>query len=157
MLHYKVSTSKGGNVIPKTGFLITSLLLTLLFIPQAIAIDYIEDLLDPSDRVAQPPEVPSGFDFDDVIFTREYFYSVTHGIIQYRNTGTGLWNTLDLNLNTPSPEQELRSTPPESIPRPSEDVRSQITKEGVDPQPETKKTREQILRELEKSVGVPRY
>lgn len=163
VLQFKVSRSKGRNVIPITGTIITSFIFLLLSSPQAIAIDYVKELLDPTDRVERPPEVPIGYDFDDVIFNREYFYSTTQGVIQYRNTGSGLWNSLDLNLkNAPSGEQPLREVPEEdswenevapgtvgakTSSQPPSDVRQQITKPG-----NKEKTREDVLRELQRDV-----
>ena len=149
-------------MIPKTGIIITSLIVLLLSTTHSVAVDFIKELLDPSDKVERPPEVPIGYDFDDVIFDREYFYSTTQGLVQYRNTGSGLWNSLDLNLKKDPNEEPLREAPPESIPKPPQsaadrdDVMTQITKDGAEQPKKKRKTREEILRELEKTVGVPR-
>lgn len=144
---------------------VTAALILLLLISQTgYTQEFIKELLDPSNKAERPPEVPIGFDFDDVIFDREYFYSTTQGLVQYRNTGSGLWNSLELNLKKDPNEEPLREAPPESIPKPPEsaaaggdDVRTQITKPGAEPPKKKRKTREEILRELEKTVGVPRH
>ncbi len=141
---------------------ITSFILLLLFTAITVAEDFIEDLIDPRDRMERRPEVPIGYDFDDVIFNREYFYTVTEGTIQFRNSNSGPWKSLDLKLGVAKPgDQTLREVPAEGSwenevapptveARPSgqssDDVREQITK------PEKEKTREEVLRELQRKV-----
>ena len=143
-------------MIPTNRSLITSFILFISFIPISIAEDYIEDLVDPQDRLERGPEVTAGYDFDNVIFDREYFYSLTEGIIQFRNSNSGPWKSLDLNLGVMrTGDEELADVPAEDswenevAPRSassSADVRKQITK------PERKKTREDVLRELQRKV-----
>ena len=146
-------------ILRKRG-LITSFILLLSFTAIAIAEDFIEDLVDPRDRMERGPEVPIGYDFDNVIFNREYFYSLNEGIIQFRNSNNGPWKLLDLNLGVVKPgDQNLKEVPAErpawvnESPAPgtgassSGDVRRQMTK------PEKKgKTREEVLRELQRKV-----
>lgn len=148
-------------ILKKCG-LITSFIILLSFTAISLAEDYIEDLVDPKDRMERGPEVPIGYDFDNVIFNREYFYSLNEGIIQFRNSNHGPWKSLDLNLGVVKPgDQNLKEVPAEPPPWVNEnstadtepragstgDVRRQITK------PEKKeKTREEVLRELQKNV-----
>lgn len=153
---------QGGYVrLSKTG-LFTSFILLLLFTAISLAEDFIEDLIDPKDRMERGPEVPIGYDFNNVFFDREYFYRVTEGIIQFRNSNSGPWKSLDLNLGVARPgDQTLKEVPAEDSwenevapatveARPSgqssDGVREQITK------PEKKKTREDVLRELQRKV-----
>lgn len=147
--------------------LITSFILLFLFAAISAAEDYIEDLLDPRDRMERGPEVPIGYDFDNVIFDREYFYSVTEGIIQFRNSNDGPWKSLNLNLGVvKSGDQTLKEVPAEDSwendvapatveartpAQSSDDVRQQITKpKNIENKKE--KTREEVLRELQRKV-----
>ena len=157
-------------MIPKTGIIITSFL--LLFIQSTLtnAQDFIEDLVDPRDRMERSPETPIGYDFKNVIFDREYFYSITEGTIQFRNSNSGPWKSLDLKLGVSKPgDQTLKEVPAEGswqnevapgvvdAPAGNEEVRRQITKPEAEHAAEKRrKTREEILRELERTVGVPR-
>ena len=141
----------------------TSFILLLLLTGITTAEDYIEDLVDPKDRMERGPEVPIGYDFDNVIFDREYFYSVTEGIIQFRNSNDGPWKSLDLNLGVVrSGDQNLKEVPAEdswenevapgtvdalSATKASTEVRQQITKTE-----KKEMTREEVLRELQRKV-----
>jgi hypothetical protein len=146
--------------------LITSFTLLFLFTAITAAEDYIEDLLYPKDRMERAPEVPIGYDFDNVIFGREYFYSLTEGIIQFRNSNSGPWKSLDLNLGVVKPsDQTLKEVPAvdswenDVAPRtveapaaaPSNDVRQQITK-PKNMENKKQKEREDVLRDLQRSV-----
>lgn len=147
--------------------LITFLIVVLSFTAVTSAEDYLEDLVDPRDRMERGPEVSAGYDFDNVIFNREYFYSLTEGIIQFRNSNNGPWKTLDLNIGVMRPDdEELTEVPAEdswenevapatvearTTAGSSAKVRQQITKpENIENKNE--KTREKVLRELQRSI-----
>ena len=152
----------------KKVLIFTTLLLLAFPTTYTQAQDFILDLLDPIYSLERRPEVPIGYDFEEDFFSREYFYEVNDGTLQLRNSPDSPWTSLDLKLAVAKPgDQTLREGPSESFSRPpdSDDVRSQITKPGAESvqEPESpeelknKKTREDVLRELEKTVGVPRY
>lgn len=61
----------------------------------AFAEDYFKNALVPEGADDRSCQVYPAYDFEDVIFTREYFYSLEEGMAQYDRTYGGTWNALD--------------------------------------------------------------
>lgn len=140
------------------------MILLLSFTAVSSAGDYFRDLIDPKDRMERGPEVRIGYDFDNVIFDREYFYSLQEGILQFRQSDKGPWKTLELNLgvmrpdgegltevSSEKPAWERGGSAPESVaspPAPSDPV---VQRDGPKARKKVK-TREEVLREIRSNV-----
>lgn len=74
-------------------------LLTILPGPGAAsADDILGKFLTPEGADDRSNRVYPGYDFEDVIFTREYFYTLEEGTRQLRRSTTGPWKYMDLDL-----------------------------------------------------------
>ena len=77
------------------------ILLALLLLPvsgPALADDYLSKALVPEGSEDRSTQLYPVNDFDDVIFNREYFYSLEEGKAQYDRSGGSTWKTLDFDL-----------------------------------------------------------
>jgi hypothetical protein len=78
--------------------LIISVFISLfLFLPMSRGVfagDYLENALMPPGADDRSNQVYPSFDFEDVIFTREYFYCLDEGKAQYERKYGGTWNAL---------------------------------------------------------------
>ena len=85
---------------------IPTVLLALLFMlpafGQAHADDYFKKAFMPDGADNKTKQIYPADDFDDVIFTREYFYSLEEGMRQLDRPGSGSWSN----------EMELEYIPP---------------------------------------------
>ncbi|MEW6144520.1 MAG: hypothetical protein AB1598_05825 [Thermodesulfobacteriota bacterium] len=80
--------------------LLTALLITFLLTAArggALADDYFEKAVSPEGADDRSSQVYPAYDFEDVIFTREYFYTLEEGRAQLERSG-GTWKTLDFNF-----------------------------------------------------------
>lgn len=143
---------------------VLGLVLLFSFTAVSAAGDYFEDLVDPKDRMERGPEVHTGFDFDNVVFDREYFYSLNEGILQFRHSNKGPWKTLDLNLgvmkrggeeltevSSEKPAWEREDSSAESVARPEAPSEPELQGDGTKGRKKVK-TREEVLRELRNEV-----
>ncbi|HKQ33239.1 MAG TPA: hypothetical protein VJV40_08540 [Thermodesulfobacteriota bacterium] len=76
-------------------------LLVLLLFPvsnAALAGDYLSEAVTPSGAEDRSDQLYPVNDFDDVIFNREYFYTLEEGKVQYDRSGGTTWKTLDFDL-----------------------------------------------------------
>jgi len=76
-------------------------LLLLLLFPvsnAASAEDYLSEAVTPSGAEDRSGQLYPVNDFDDVIFNREYFYTLEEGKAQLDRSGGGTWKTLDFDL-----------------------------------------------------------
>ncbi len=76
-------------------------LLFLLLFPvsnAALAEDYLSEAVNPSGAEDRSEQLYPVNDFDDVIFNREYFYTLEEGKAQYDRSGGSTWKTLDFDL-----------------------------------------------------------
>ncbi|MEQ9619851.1 MAG: hypothetical protein RIG61_11860 [Deltaproteobacteria bacterium] len=85
-------------------FLLGVLLSILPGAGMAAADDVLEKFLTPKGADDRSNRVYPGYDFEDVIFTREYFYSLEEGTRQLRRSTTGPWKYMDLDLTPAKPE-----------------------------------------------------
>lgn len=85
---------------------LTTVLLALLFLLPAFGQDstdgYFKKAFMPDGADNKTQQIYPADDFDDVIFTREYFYSLEEGMRQLDRPGSGSWNN----------EMELEFVPP---------------------------------------------
>lgn len=80
--------------------LLVILLVLLLFpVPMAaLADDYFKNALFPAGADDRGCQLYPAYDFEDVIFNREYFYTLEEGKAQLDRSGGGTWKTLDFDL-----------------------------------------------------------
>jgi len=64
----------------------------------ALADDYFKNALSPEGADDRSSQVYPAFDFEDVMFSREYFYTLEEGKAQYDRSGGGTWKTLDFDF-----------------------------------------------------------
>lgn len=64
----------------------------------ALADDYFKNALAPEGADDRSSQVYPAYDFDDVMFSREYFYTLEEGKAQYDRSGGGTWKTFDFDL-----------------------------------------------------------
>jgi hypothetical protein len=77
------------------------LLFILLLLPvsnAAKAEDYLQKAVDPRGAEDRSTQLYPVNDFDDVIFNREYFYTLEEGKAQQDRSGGGTWKTLNFDL-----------------------------------------------------------
>ena len=77
------------------------LLFILLLLPvsnAAMADDYLKNALLPAGADDRGCQLYPSNDFDDVIFNREYFYTLEEGKAQQDRSGGGTWKTLNFDL-----------------------------------------------------------
>lgn len=76
------------------------LLLIMLFPVSnaALAEDYLSKAVNPPDAEDRSEQLYPVNDFDDVIFNREYFYTLEEGKAQLDRSGESTWKTLDFDL-----------------------------------------------------------
>jgi hypothetical protein len=75
--------------------------LVLLLFPvsnAAFADDYLSEAVTPSGSEDRSDQLYPVDDFEDVIFNREYFYTLEEGKAQYDRSGGSTWKTLDFDL-----------------------------------------------------------
>ncbi|MFI5323608.1 MAG: hypothetical protein ACHQ6U_08785 [Thermodesulfobacteriota bacterium] len=72
-----------------------SLLLLLPMWRGAFAGDYLKKAFIPAGADDRSDQIYPSFDFQDVVFNREYFYCLQEGKAQYERTYGGTWNALD--------------------------------------------------------------
>lgn len=87
-------------------------LLALLFVLPAFgesrADDYFKKAFMPEGADNKSNQIYPADDFDDVIFTREYFYSLEEGMQQMDRPGSGTWsNEMELEYVAPPPEGDV--------------------------------------------------
>lgn len=99
-------------------FLITVLFFCLFILlpapDRAFPEDYLKKALLPEGAEDRTVRVYPAFDFEDVIFTREYFYTMEEGILQLRRMTVSPWRKIevtrpgaeDVKVPTPEPEGE---------------------------------------------------
>ena len=79
--------------------LILSVFISLfLIIPMstgAFAGDYLKNAIMPPGADDRSMQLYPSFDFEDMIFNRQYFYCLEQGKGQYERTYGGSWNALD--------------------------------------------------------------
>jgi hypothetical protein len=63
----------------------------------ARADDYFENAFSPEGADDRSSQLYPAYDFEDVIFTREYFYTLEEGRAQTERSG-GTWKALDFDL-----------------------------------------------------------
>ena len=76
-------------------------LLLLMLFPvsnAALAEDYLSEAVTPSGAEDRSEQLYPVNDFDDVIFNREYFYTLEEGKAQLDRSGQSTWKTLDFDL-----------------------------------------------------------
>lgn len=76
-------------------------LLALLILPVSSALsadDYLSEAVSPEGAADRSPQLYPVYDFEDVIFNREYFYTLEEGKAQLDRSGEGTWKTLDFDL-----------------------------------------------------------
>ncbi|HML96648.1 MAG TPA: hypothetical protein PKC29_14590 [Thermodesulfobacteriota bacterium] len=88
---------------------LTTVLLALLFMLPAFgaarADDYFKKAFMPDGADNKSNQIYPADDFDDVIFTREYFYSLEEGMQQMDRPGSGSWNNeMELEYVPPPPD-----------------------------------------------------
>ena len=83
------------NLVP-----LVFLLLLMLFPVSnaALAEDYLSEAITPSGAEDRSEQLYPVNDFDDVIFNREYFYTLEEGKAQLDRSGQSTWKTLDFDL-----------------------------------------------------------
>jgi len=77
------------------------LLLLLFLLPvskASFADDYLSKALVPEGSEDRSTQLYPVNDFEDVIFNREYFYTLEEGKAQYDRSGGSTWKTLDFDL-----------------------------------------------------------
>ncbi len=75
------------------------ILFLLIAVPGgAFADDYFKNALAPEGADDRSSQVYPAYDFEDVIFSREYFYTLEEGKAQYDRSGGGTWKTLDFDF-----------------------------------------------------------
>jgi len=80
---------------------LTVLLLLLFLLPvskAALADDYLSKALVPEGSEDRSTQLYPVNDFEDVIFNREFFYTLEEGKAQYDRSGGSTWKTLDFDL-----------------------------------------------------------
>jgi hypothetical protein len=78
----------------------TVLLITFLLAATSVvarAGDYLENALSPEGADDRSSQVYPSYDFEDVVFTREYFYTLEEGRAQLERSG-GTWKALEFDL-----------------------------------------------------------
>lgn len=78
----------------------------------ASADDILGKFLTPEGADDRSNRVYPGYDFEDVIFTREYFYSLEEGTQQLRRSTTGPWKYMDLDLEPVKPVDAPKDSTP---------------------------------------------
>lgn len=82
--------------VPVMALLICSFLL-LPSAEQALSQSYFKRAVVPKGAADRSNQVYPGFDFEDVIFTREYFYSLEEGTRQFKRQSQTPWTELEFN------------------------------------------------------------
>lgn len=78
-----------------------ALLILLLLIAApvgALSDDYFKNAFAPEGADDRSSRLYPAYDFEDVMFSREYFYTLEEGKAQYDRSGGGAWKTLDFDL-----------------------------------------------------------
>ena len=95
-------------------FLLGLILMVLIGPGAASSDDILGKFLTPEGADDRSNRVYPGYDFEDVIFTREYFYTLEEGTMQLRRSTAGPWKYMDLDL-TPAESDDV---PNETSPLP---------------------------------------
>jgi hypothetical protein len=88
---------KGGYKMKN--LILSALISIFLIIPMSrmtFAGDYFKNALLPEGADDRSCQIYPSNDFSNIIFTREYFYTLQEGMAQYDRTYGGTWNALDL-------------------------------------------------------------
>ncbi len=72
--------------------------------------DYLKKAIMPEGAEDRTIHVYPAFDFEDVIFTREYFYTLEEGTRQLRRATVSPWTRIEI---TPPAAEDLKETSPE--------------------------------------------
>ena len=79
-------------------------LVSILIIPfseKSQAWDSIKNQFLPDDMLDRPPEVYTGYDFDNVFFNREYFNTIVEGMKQHRRYKTAPKKSMEFEVLHP--------------------------------------------------------
>jgi len=82
--------------VPVMALLFCSFLL-LFSAEQALSQNYFKKAVVPKGAADRSNQVYPGFDFEDVIFTREYFYSLEEGTRQFKRQSLTPWTELQFD------------------------------------------------------------
>lgn len=82
--------------VPVLALIICSFLL-LPSAERALSQSYFKKAVVPKGADDRTNQVYPGFDFEDVIFTREYFYSLEEGTRQFKRQSQTPWTELEFN------------------------------------------------------------
>jgi len=85
--------------------LFLALILIIPFSQKSSAWDYLKNLLLPDDMLDRAPEVSRGYDFDDVIFNREYWYTTVEGMKQHRRYKLAPKKSMEFEVINPAHAQ----------------------------------------------------